>query len=98
MRPERASLRAAARDDVLAMTEEHARLFCQWVAKDGLYRDSDAAQFIPVPKGMFVAVRTWSSPFVIVIPAAGRGANGRPRYYGIRAGAGQPVSMTTSPS
>ena len=75
---------AAARNDVLRMTDEQARLFGPRVACEGLYRDIDAATLFPVPPGMFVTVRTGSSPFVVVIPAAGGWLRSRPRYYGIK--------------
>lgn len=74
---------AAARDDVLRMTDEQARLFCRRV-RERLYRDIDAATLFPVPPGMFLTVRTGSSPFVVVIPAPGGGGRTRQRYYGIK--------------
>lgn len=74
---------AAARDDVLRMTDEQARLFGPRVACEGLYRDIDAATLFPVPPGMFLTVRTGGSPFVVVIPAGGRWRRTQ-RYYGIK--------------
>jgi len=74
---------AAARDDVLRMTDEQARLFALRVNFEGLYRDVDAATLFPVPPGMFLTVRTGSSPFVVVIPPAGLRRR-TPRYYGIK--------------
>jgi hypothetical protein len=74
---------AAARENVLRMNDEQARLFGPRVACEALYRDVDAATLFPVPPGMFLTVRTGSSPFVVVIPAAG-GWRRTQRYYGIK--------------
>jgi hypothetical protein len=64
------------------MTDEQARLFSSRV-REGLYREVDAATLFPVPPGMFFTVRMGASPFVLVIPAAGR-LRRTQRYYGIR--------------
>jgi hypothetical protein len=74
---------AAARNDVRRMTDEQARLFSPRVS-EGLYRDADAATLFPVPPGMFLTVRTGSSPFIVVIPAAGGWRRTRQRYYGMK--------------
>lgn len=89
---------AAARDDLVGMSTDQAWELAQRVWGEGLYRDSEAAGFFPVPRGMSITVQTGLSPFILVIPAPRGSRRGRSRYYAIKTPDGPRIASRHSNS
>ena len=73
----------ATRESLARLTPEAERDLCERLRTRVLYRDQDAAAFLPVPSGTRLTVQAGSSAFVLVIPAR-EGRRRGPGYHAIR--------------